>query len=34
MIYDGLTDRRVGVLPALGIDVKVPQLPDMNGKSG
>jgi predicted tellurium resistance membrane protein TerC len=24
MIYDGLTDRDVGVLPALGIDVKLP----------
>lgn len=27
MIYDGLTDRRVGVLPALGVDVRLPQLP-------
>lgn len=34
MIYDGLTDRRVGVLPALGVDVKFPQLPDITGKSG
>jgi YjbE family integral membrane protein len=34
MIYDGLTDRRVGVLPALGVDVKSPQLPDIMGRSG
>lgn len=27
MIYDGLTDRRLGVLPALGSDVRFPQLP-------
>jgi len=27
MIYDGLTDRKLGVLPALGIEVNVPQLP-------
>jgi len=34
MIYDGLTDRRVGVLPALGVDVKFLQLPDITGKLG
>jgi YjbE family integral membrane protein len=34
MIYDGLTDRRVGVLPALGLVVKLPQLPDITGISG
>jgi YjbE family integral membrane protein len=27
MIYDGLTDRKLGVLPALGIAINVPQLP-------
>ena len=27
MIYDGLTDQRLGVLPALGVDVRLPQLP-------
>ena len=27
MIYEGLTDRRIGVLPALGIDLRLPQLP-------
>ena len=27
MIYDGLTDRRLGVLPALGFDVRLPQVP-------
>ncbi|MBS0478524.1 MAG: YjbE family putative metal transport protein [Proteobacteria bacterium] len=27
MIYDGLTDRRLGVLPALGVDLNAPQLP-------
>jgi YjbE family integral membrane protein len=27
MIYDGLTDRHIGVLPALGVDVNFPQLP-------
>lgn len=27
MIYDGLTDQRLGVLPALGFDVRLPQLP-------
>jgi len=27
MIYDGLTDPRLGVLPALGVDVRLPQLP-------
>jgi YjbE family integral membrane protein len=27
MIYDGLTDRKLGVLPALGVDLNVPQLP-------
>jgi YjbE family integral membrane protein len=31
MVYDGLTDRRVGVLPALGVDVKFPQLSDIIG---
>jgi predicted tellurium resistance membrane protein TerC len=24
MIYDGLTDRRIGVLPALGVDIRLP----------
>jgi YjbE family integral membrane protein len=27
MIYDGLTDRKLGVLPALGVKMNVPQLP-------
>lgn len=27
MIYDGLTDQKVGVLPALGVKIDVPQLP-------
>lgn len=27
MIYDGMTDRTLGVLPALGVDLNVPQLP-------
>lgn len=27
MIYDGLTDKKLGVLPALGIPIDVPQLP-------
>jgi len=27
MIYDGLIDRHLGVLPALGADVRLPQLP-------
>ena len=27
MIYDGLTDRKLGVLPALGVEMNVPQLP-------
>ncbi|WP_066589402.1 YjbE family putative metal transport protein [Sphingomonas pruni] len=26
MIYDGLTDQRLGVLPALGVELKLPQL--------
>lgn len=27
MIYDGMTDRKLGVLPALGVKIDVPQLP-------
>ena len=27
MIYDGLTDRKLGVLPALGVEIQFPQLP-------
>ncbi len=29
MIYDGLTDRKLGVLPALGVETNVPQLPNI-----
>ncbi len=29
MIYDGLTDQRLGVLPALGVKVSLPQLPEI-----
>jgi YjbE family integral membrane protein len=29
MIYDGLTDRKLGVLPALGVEMKFPQLPNI-----
>ncbi|HEX7694164.1 MAG TPA: YjbE family putative metal transport protein [Sphingomonas sp.] len=29
MIYDGLTDQRLGVLPALGVHVGLPQLPEI-----
>jgi YjbE family integral membrane protein len=29
MIYDGLTDRKLGVLPALGVEIKFPQLPNI-----
>jgi YjbE family integral membrane protein len=29
MIYDGLTDRKLGVLPALGVEMKFPQLPSI-----
>jgi len=27
MVYDGLTDHHIGVLPALGVDVNLPKLP-------
>jgi predicted tellurium resistance membrane protein TerC len=27
MLYDGLTDRHIGVLPALGVDLNLPKLP-------
>jgi YjbE family integral membrane protein len=29
MTYDGLTDRKLGVLPALGVEMKFPQLPSI-----